>query len=269
MIMKMNNKLLLPIFLLSVSSCAISPGMNMEIHKKNEKEFVFLDNKKEQKIEVTEINLDYIKNNESSFDPYRIGIGDGLSITVWGLPEVFPMVNLGQDQSLRRVNSDGTIFFPYAGTLIAAGKTQVDLRKELTDRLSVFFKDPQLDVNIASFESQKIYLLGEVTRPMKVNIKETPLSLSDALGEVQGLSTTTSDASDVYVIRQINENMEPKIFRADMSSPSAFLIASEFYLMSGDIVYVNANGTTQWNRVISQFFPFSSFINSIDNLIED
>ena len=104
---------------------------------------------------------------------------------------------------------------------------------------------------------------------MKVNIKETPLSLSDALGEVQGLSTTTSDASDVYVIRQINENMEPKIFRADMSSPSAFLIASEFYLMSGDIVYVNANGTTQWNRVISQFFPFSSFINSIDNLIED
>ena len=65
--------------------------------------------------------------------------------------------------------------------------------KELTDRLSVFFKDPQLDVNIASFESQKIYLLGEVTRPMKVNIKETPLSLSDALGEVQGLSTTTSD----------------------------------------------------------------------------
>ena len=27
---------------------------------------------------------------------------------------------------------------------------------------------------------------------MKVNIKETPLSLSDALGEVQGLSTTTS-----------------------------------------------------------------------------
>ena len=37
------------------------------------------------KIEITEINLDYIKNNESSFDPYRIGIGDGLSITVWGL----------------------------------------------------------------------------------------------------------------------------------------------------------------------------------------
>ena len=68
----------------------------MEIHKKNEKEFVFLDNKKEQKIEITEINLDYIKNNESSFDPYRIGIGDGLSITVWGLPEVFPMVNLNK-----------------------------------------------------------------------------------------------------------------------------------------------------------------------------
>ena len=39
--------------------------------------------------------------------------------------------------------------------------------------------------------------------------------------------------------------------------------------MNNDIVYVNASGTARWNKVISQFFPFSSFLNSIDNLTND
>ena len=59
------------------------------------------------------------------------------------------------------------------------------------------------------------------------------------------------------------------IYRADISSPAGFLSANQFYLQDKDIVYVNAKGTARWNRVISQFFPFSSFLNSVDNLIED
>ena len=41
------------------------------------------------------------------------------------------------------------------------------------------------------------------------------------------------------------------------------------YLKDNDVIYVNAKGTTRWNRVISQFFPFSSFLNSVDNLTTD
>mgnify|MGYP006228273447 CR=1 FL=1 len=47
------------------------------------------------------------------------------------------------------------------------------------------------------------------------------------------------------------------------------LISKAESLSDNDIVYVNAKGTTRWNRVISQFFPFSSFLNSVDNLIDD
>jgi len=144
------------------------------------------------------------------------------------------------------------------------------LAKSLLIQLSKFFNDPQLDVSIARFESQKVYVLGEVTVPKKINITETPLSLADALGQVSGLSTTTSSASEVFVIRQASKrNSEAQIFQADLSSPAGFLIAGEFYLAPQDIVYVNANGTTQWNRVISQFFPFSTFLNSIDNLTDN
>ena len=100
------------------------------------------------------------------------------------------------------------------------------------------------------------------------HITDVPISLSDALGEVLGLNTNTSSGSEVYIIRQSN-NESPEIFRADLSSPTGFLDSSNFYLKDNDIVYVNASGTTRWNRIVSQFFPFSSFLNSIDNLTND
>jgi polysaccharide export outer membrane protein len=59
---------------------------------------------------------------------------------------------------------------------------------------------------------------------------------------------------------------DPLIYHADLKNPSSFLEANNFYLKNNDIVYVNASGTARWNKVISQFFPFSTFLNSVDNL---
>ena len=42
------------------------------------------------------------------------------------------------------------------------------------------------------------------------------MSLSEALGEVNGLNTNTSSASEVFIIRQSAVGNKPKIFRADL-----------------------------------------------------
>ena len=84
------------------------------------------------------------------------------------------------------------IFFPYAGIVNALNKTQDELRDDLTYELSKNFNEPQLDVSIARFNSQKVYLLGEVTKPSEIAITDRPLSLADALGQSFGLSTNTS-----------------------------------------------------------------------------
>ena len=109
-------------------------------------------------------------------------------------------------------------------------------------------------------------MLGEVINPIKINITDIPLSLTEALGQTKGINNNTANGGEVFVIRQSNDNSPPRIFIADLSSPAGFLSAGSFYLSDNDVVYVNAKGTTRWNRVISQFFPFSSFLNSIDNL---
>ena len=267
---KMSKYILVLIFIVS-SSCSLAPGTNMSPDSTwlDDKDFVLIDSDPIRKIYIEQIDLDLLSSFNIYNKPYQIGIGDKLSITVWGIPDIFPMNNISSDQGLRVVNTDGTIFFPYVGSIIAAGKTQVQLRNDLTFELAKHFNDPQLDVSIGRFESQKVYVLGEVTKPSKLAITETPLSLADAIGQVNGLSTTTSSSDAVFVIRQKNKDHDPRIFRADLSSPSGFIIAGNFYLAPSDIVYVNAKGTTRWNRVISQFFPFSSFLNSVDNLLSD
>lgn len=263
----MNKKIIYLMILLLISGCSLSPGMYMSTKNTSGSEYVFIDSL-QRNVMVNEIDENILESiDRAEGEKYRIGNADQIAVTVWGIPEVFPITNINAGSNLRRVDSNGNIYFPYVGIIKAAGKTQDELRKDLTEKLSVSFTNPQLDVSIANFNSQKIYLLGEVTKPSKINITDVPLTLSDALGEVNGLSTNTSSGSQVFIIRQ--GNADPEIYVADLSSPAAFLAANEFYLKNNDIVYVNANSTTRWNRVISQFFPFSTFINSVDRLLQD
>ena len=103
----------------------------------------------------------------------------------------------------------------------------------------------------------------------KININDVPISLAVAIGESFGLNTNTASASEVFIIRQSEFGEDPLIFHANLKNPSNFIEAGNFFLANNDIVYVNASGTARWNKVISQFFPFSSFLNSIDNLTSD
>ncbi len=254
----------LSIFLLS--SCALSPGMFMSSsYNWDGNDSVFVESISSTII-IEPISDIASKNPITGI--YKIGKGDQLTVTIWGLPDVFPVTATNPELNTRRVDSNGNIFFPFVGLILAEGKTQDEMRQDLTIELSKMFKNIQLDLSITNFNSQKVYLLGEVTVPKEINLSDIPLSLSDAIGQSKGLSTVSSEGEDVFIIRQ-TLNQEPRIFRVDLSSPAGFLSAGNFFLVDNDIVYVNAKGTTRWNRVISQFFPFSSFLNSVDNLLDD
>ena len=267
--MNMKKKISLILILLLTSGCSLSPGMHMSTQSSwlDESQFVFIESiqKDVRLINISETDNPLYRNDF----PYKIGVGDQIAVTVWGLPEIFPITNVSVDQNLRRVDGNGNIFFPYVGLVRAEGLTQDELRDNMTDQLSNYFTDPQVDVAIARFNSQQVFVLGEVTRPKKINITDVPISLSNAIGESFGLNTNTAAASEVFIIRQNSVGEDPLIFHANLKNPSNFIEAGNFYLMNNDIVYVNASGTTRWNKVISQFFPFSTFLNSISNLTSD
>ena len=267
--MSMKNRFSAIVILILINGCSLSPGMHMETSSSwlDESKYVYVESleKTVRLISISEAMDSSFKNDYL----YNIGVGDQIAVTIWGLPEIFPVNNINPELNLRRVDANGNIFFPYAGLIKAQGKTQDQLRDDLTIRLTEYFTDPQVDVTIARFNSQQVFVLGEVTKPKKLNITDIPISLSKAIGESFGLNTNTAEASEVFIIRQNGVGKDPLIFHADLENPSNFIEAGNFYLSNNDIVYVNASGTTRWNKVISQFFPFSTFLNSIDNLTSD
>lgn len=102
-------------------------------------------------------------------------------------------------------------------------------------------------------ESQ-VFVLGEVTQPKATALYDGRLSLTEALGESGGISTTTSNPSQVYILRK-QEGQEPTIYHLDASSPAAYLLAHDFQLKARDVVFVDPAGVVRWSRVVSNLLP--------------
>ena len=124
----------------------------------------------------------------------------------------------------------------------------------MTIALSQYFKDPQVDVTISRFNSQVIFVLGEVNKPTKINITDIPLNLSDAIGSSFGLKTNTA-GKDVFIIRQKDVDGEPKIFIQTLAAHHILLILVGF-LMDDDIIYINSSSTADGIRLYLNFSHF-------------
>lgn len=121
---------------------------------------------------------------------YRVQPRDVLNIIVWEHPELTTPAGEfrpGEEQG-RLVREDGTIFYPYAGIVKVAGLTVEEIRQKLVKRLKRFIQDPQVDVRVSAFRSQRVYVTGRVAKPDVLPITDVPLTVLDAINQVGGFS---------------------------------------------------------------------------------
>ncbi|MGK2915118.1 MAG: polysaccharide export protein, partial [Porticoccaceae bacterium] len=99
------------------------------------------------------------------------------------------------------VHNDGTIFYPYAGVIRVAGLRLTEVRKMLGMRLGRFIENPQVDVQVASFRSQKVYVTGSVKTPGTIPVTNVPLRIIDAVNAAGGLDEEFADWENVTLTR--------------------------------------------------------------------
>lgn len=125
-------------------------------------------------------------------DPgYIIGPQDVLSVDVWKEPELTRTVP---------VRPDGKISLPLLNDVQAGGMTPTQLATEITDGLKKFVTDPQVTVIVTAINSQRIYVLGEVTRPGAYPLLPG-MNVLQALSSAGGF-TMFANTKKVYVLRQ-------------------------------------------------------------------
>jgi polysaccharide export outer membrane protein len=234
----------------TLAGCAIAPGMYMDLTSQD-KNPPAAQHAAPQHVTVVPIDATTLRKmhdaqvaetasiygkHAGSAAPYQYHIGreDVLRVTVWDHPELNNPVGTTVSTEVigRPVDSQGYIYYPYIGRTKVLGKTVDEVRREMTKALAKYIVDPQLDVTIATFNSQKVYVSGEVKSPRVLPITDVPLHVADAIGKAGGV-LAAADLGDATLTRGkiVHKlNLYDLYYRGDLSQ--------NLLLKNGDVLNI-------------------------------
>ena len=137
---------------------------------------------------------------------YILGPGDVVEVEVLG------QADFGKARV--KIQPDGTIPLPVLGTVQAGGRTTQQLASLIQQKLiqAQYYNNPTVNVDIASYASRYVIVLGDVAQPGLVPI-DRPYRVSEIIARVGGLRDNAAD----YVVLSSVTGQERHIPVASLS----------------------------------------------------
>lgn len=155
---------------------------------------------------------------------YRVGAGDLVRVTVFGSPEL---------TTEARVSETGNITCPLIGAVSVAGLAAGEIETLLASRFMAgnFLRQPQVSVLVVEYQSQKVTVLGHVTKPGLYSLRAASTVL-DAIAEAGGVvPQTASDRATLIRADGTPTQLDlDALFRGDP--------AQNLRIAGGDRIYV-------------------------------
>jgi len=172
---------------------------------------------------------------------YRVGPRDVITLTIYAGGEL-------QNQLDLTVSEKGTINVPFIGSVIAAGRTILELENFITKPLSQeFFVNPEVNLSIKEYHSLQYFISGAVKSPglYEMTSKATLLEL---LAKAGGVLPTRGNVA--YIQRRSANHNEKGQKTKEQSHPTDSIkvdlkklldqgdMTQNRGLESGDVVYI-------------------------------
>lgn len=156
---------------------------------------------------------------------YVITIGDIITV------KVFDQEGLAAHGKVR---SDGRITVPFAGEVVATGKTPLQLARDIETKLKVFIVSPRVLVNVDETQPIIVSMLGEVGGKGNLTLAR-PSTLLQVIAQAGG-PTDFANKEAIFLVRQ------RPVFRRIRFTYDALLNnengAATFQVRSGDVIVV-------------------------------
>jgi polysaccharide biosynthesis/export protein len=247
--------LLFILILFLLNNCTILPGINKNPSKKK-------NNKKIQtseysindvKINIIKINKlsdekinEYSKNQLNDLEnkirdyseiydyryEYILGTSDSISINLTDTDDL---------DGVYKIDQDGMIDLPFIGKINLNELTLSEAQNLLIQIIKSFYKNPDLQIGIEEFNSNKVYIVGAVRNQTTISLSEQPLSLIEAAIQ----ANFNPSAEDKLFGTNGLLRREGKVYNINLTN--AFKNKDEkenFYLKRNDVIFIDKNSNS-------------------------
>lgn len=184
---------------------------------------------------------------------YRVRAGDTLSVIVPQSPEL---------TTEAMIQTDGIIRLPLVKEVSVAGLTIAEIESLLTNKLTAFYVEPQVNVSVK--RSRQFVILGEVKNPANYNF-QPGITLLEAVALAGGFS----DRASLAKIRIVREGPQGKklILRVNANKALQGDKQENILLVGGDVMFVPRSGAGGWNFMVGNVFPTISLAATVAGLV--
>ncbi len=224
-------------------------------------EYVLFENQKE-KIVNPELAIQRVTSSYVAEDGYehKLMPNNRVSILVFNHPElstrdVRSMV-APADERGALIIKDGTINIPLVGVVRISGLTEREASDLLSREYSRYIKNAHVTLEVLN---KRVYVMGEVVAPGRVNIIENSTNLLEIIASSGGL-TDFAARNEVKIIRGTESN--PIVKTVDLTKISS-LGTGSLTLYPNDVVYVKPNRLKQRNLAIAEAMPAINIVQAV------
>jgi len=250
---KITPLLILILFLLN--NCTILPGINKSPNKKNPNkklqpsEYSINDVKiniiKINKLSDEEINTyskNKFNNHENSIKDYSeiydyryeyiLGTSDSISINLTDTDDL---------DGVYKIDQEGMIDLPFIGKIKLNELTLSEAQNLLIQIIKSFYKNPDLQISIEEFNSNKVYIVGAVKNQITISLNEQPLSLIEAAIQ----ANFNPSAEDKLFGTSGLLRREGKVYKINLTNTFKNKDEREnFYLKRNDVIFIDKNSNS-------------------------